>query len=96
MNLDAKVTSLPFPRYMRKGKCKRCGACCLNEDCKHLGFNRKAGITTCKIYDSPDRPSKCGIYPGNPPILNPDCGYYFIDRWSNDKIIAAGEGLNGY
>jgi len=77
---------LPNPRYVRFGHCKRCGLCCLNEDCEHLRIN-KGELATCLIFGSDERPSHCSIYPGGPPIRNPKCGYYFRDRWNNDKIV---------
>ena len=83
---------LPFPRYRRKGKCLQCGWCCLRENplCPHLKF-RDDGSTVCLIHRKASRPSYCRNYPGNPPILHEGCGYYFLDRWDDNKIIKAGE-----
>ena len=57
--------------------------CCVNEGCEHLDMN---GIATCSIYDSPDRPAKCRLFPEMPPIPKEfkDCGYYFVDTWNDD------------
>ena len=82
---------LPFPRYVRSGRCVRCGECCLNEDCDHFEFDGK--IATCKIHDSPSRPLICSLFPDMPPILFKDCGYYFIDLWDDNKKISPGDGL---
>lgn len=88
------ISELPFPRYTRKGQCNRCGWCCLLEDppCTHLEFIEK-GKYNCKIHDKKDRLEKCIVFPGNPPIQNPRCGYWFIDLWENNKMIKAGEGI---
>lgn len=84
-----KKATLPFPRYIRKGECKRCGWCCLQEDppCPHLFIDKVTGKSTCKIHKSEDRPEKCKVYPGNPPIVHPECGYYFVDRWDNGRKV---------
>lgn len=78
-------------RYLRKGDCAKCGWCCLQEDCRHLMF--VDGFYFCGIYYSPDRPEKCRNFPQAPPILNPGCGYYFLDRWENDKVVKFGRDL---
>jgi len=85
--------SQPFPRYLRKGKCLRCGWCCLQENppCTHLSFDKK-GIATCSIHNG-DRPVRCGLFPEMPPILNPKCGYYFVDRWDSGRRIKGKEDL---
>jgi len=75
------------------GTCSRCGDCCLSEDCEHFEFNEEMGIATCKIYGSTDRPIKCSLFPDMPPILFRGCGYYFIDRWEDNKRINPGDGL---
>jgi hypothetical protein len=82
---------LPFPRYVRGGTCLRCGWCCDHEDCQHLVYNISTRRATCLIWRKKERPLYCGIYPGNPPILHSECGYYFIDRWENNRKIKAGE-----
>ena len=87
-------TELPFPRYVRKGECLRCGWCCLNEDppCLHLE-QLPDGKYNCKIHKSKERPLRCKLYPSNPPITHLECGYYFIDKWDNNKIVRAGDAL---
>ena len=82
-------SKLPFPRYIRRGECSRCGWCCLKEDCEHLAWN--GDTATCKIYGDPSRPEKCELFPEMPPILNPRCGYWFVDKWSNDKVLRVRE-----
>jgi hypothetical protein len=67
------------------GECKRCGRCCLSEDCEHLSF--LDDIATCLIHDSKDRPPRCVNFPAAPPIMIEECGYYFIDTLENNKII---------
>ena len=78
-------------RYLRKGDCLQCGWCCKQENCEHL--KRFGDIYICLIYDVPDRPEKCKNFPQAPPILNPKCGYYFLDRWENDKVVKFGRDL---
>jgi len=83
---------LPMPRYIRGGQCNRCGWCCTHEDCDHFK-PASDGIATCLIFGSSERPEKCLVYPGNPPILHPGCGYYFIDQWENNKVVKAGDSI---
>ncbi|GAI99615.1 unnamed protein product [marine sediment metagenome] len=94
MNVDARigVESPPFPRYVRRGDCERCGACCLVEECEHLSINDE-GLATCLIYNDADRPLKCKLYPANPPLNFETCGYYFIDLWENNREIKYGDEL---
>jgi len=66
------------PRYIRKGKCLQCGACCLNENCEYFTWKDKKAF--CKIYKESNRPQKCKDFPANPPIIIETCGYYFYDR----------------
>ena len=65
------------PRYVRKGKCLQCGACCSNENCEHLTW--KNGKAVCAIHKDPSRAQKCKEFPANPPIIIETCGYYFYD-----------------
>jgi len=74
-----------MPRYIRKGKCNQCGACCLNENCEHLIFLEN-GKAFCNIHNKPEHPLKCRIYPANPPINFNTCGYYFVDKTDNRTI----------
>lgn len=74
-------------RYERKGKCNRCGWCCLTEDCEHFKDN------LCGIFGSSERPAKCINFPQAPPILNEKCGFYFLDTWENNKIVKFGRDL---
>ena len=75
------------PRYIRKGKCNRCGWCCLQEEppCPHL--IKEGEKYRCSIYNDKNKPMRCNLYPGNPPILHEPCGYYFIDIWEDNKIV---------
>jgi len=82
------------PRYSRQGECIRCGWCCMHEGtdggpCEHL--KKEGEIYTCLLFNSPDRPQKCGLFPSAPPILHKGCGYYFIDRWDGNKRLGVKE-----
>lgn len=77
------------PRYKRQGQCNRCGACCVNEDCEHLEMSN--GASTCLIHNDPDRPLKCKLFPEMPPILFPNCGYYFLDKYEDNRVVKIGE-----
>jgi len=74
------------PRYERIGECGRCGECCANEECEYLKIENK--IYTCMIYDDPNRPEKCKIFPANPPIVFKKCKYKFYDKWENITLKA--------
>lgn len=71
------------PRYERRGQCIRCGACCLNEKCDRLAF--ADGKAACRWYPD-NRPEKCHVFPGNPPIVFKSCGYWFWDTWEKREI----------
>ena len=71
-------------RYIRQGKCLRCGWCCKNEACEH--FIDEANVTICAIFGQDDRPKKCTVYPSAPPVLNKNCGFYFLDRFNDNKV----------
>jgi len=77
-------------RYIRYGKCNRCGFCCLggdkNEPCDKLEW--KGNLPICTIYEN--RPRTCKEFPEMPPILTDKCGYYFVDLWER-KILNAKE-----
>ena len=74
-------------RYKIQGQCNRCGQCCIGEDCDEFEINNN--IATCKIYDLPDRPLKCVLFPELPPIPREfeKCGYYFLDTWEDDRVV---------
>ena len=72
-------------RYIRKGECLQCGACCLHENCDNFIF-LKNDNAFCNIHIDKDRPEKCKIYPANPPLNFKSCGYYFIDKTDNRTI----------
>ena len=60
-----------------KGRCKRCGECCLRLKCKYLEFetldgNRRA---VCTIYMK--RPVGCALWPMKDDKLPPSCGFYW-------------------
>ena len=90
-----KKPILSHPRYVRKGKCLRCGFCCLSENCEHFEWIEKDGkkIANCKIFGKPERPEKCVNFPQAPPLLNPKCGYYFLDTWENNRKVKMGGDL---
>jgi hypothetical protein len=75
-------------RYVQRGKCRRCGQCCLGENCEHLQINDN-GLATCRIFNCSDRPLKCGLFPEMPPIPKSfkNCGYYFLDTWEENKVV---------
>ena len=74
-------------RYKRQGECNRCGDCCVNENCEHFEVG---SLATCKIYDSPDRPLKCRLFPEMPSLKpNKRCGYYFLDTWEDNRRVEA-------
>jgi len=77
--------NINIQRYIRQGECERCGQCCLNEDCEYFEMGDN-GLATCLIHDQ-ERPSKCTLFPENPPIIFKKCGYYFLDTWENNRII---------
>lgn len=82
----------PSPkRYLRKGSCLQCGWCCLEENCEYLLWDNDKAV--CSIYDTDFRPDRCKTFPQAPPILNPACGYYFLDRWENDRVVKFGSDL---
>ena len=75
-------------RYERRGECKRCGKCCIGENCEYLKIEN--GLAICVIHDDGNRPEKCKIFPALPPIVFKSCSYVFLDKWEN-KILKAGE-----
>lgn len=72
-------------RYVRQGNCSQCGICCIAENCEFFDFKENIGI--CKIYNHPDRPSRCVNFPAAPPVMIKECSFYFIDTWDNNRII---------
>ena len=58
----------------------------MNENCEHFEVGEPA---TCKIYDSPDRPLRCKLFPEMPPIPREfeKCGYYFLDTWEDNRVV---------
>jgi hypothetical protein len=76
-------------RYERQGECKRCGQCCVQEECEYLIL--EGNIAACKIYEN--RYARCRRFPQNPPILIKKCGYYFLDTWENNKPVKFGKDL---
>jgi len=84
------VKDLPFPRYERRGECNRCGWCCLYHSCPLVYFDEEKNAV-CSIYNN--RPKRCKVFPEAPPILNPDCGFYFVDTWENNRIVKFGKDL---
>ena len=75
-------------RYVRKGRCRRCGFCCLggkkNEPCEHLAWQGTTAV--CCIYGR--HPWGCGVFPEAPPILSEACGYWFVDTWTKRRLAA--------
>ena len=60
----------------RKGKCKRCGACCQKANCKFLEFDYN-GKAYCPVRKY--RPLQCRKYPRTKKELftHKTCGYKF-------------------
>lgn len=77
------------PRYIRQGKCYRCGFCCEYSQCKDLVY--EDGKAVCTIYD--ERPQRCVVFPQAPPILTETCGFYFLDTWENNRKVKYGRDL---
>jgi hypothetical protein len=80
---------LPHPRYARQGQCNRCGWCCEYHGCKLVRY--EDGKAVCSTYE--ERPPRCVVFPEAPPILNPKCGYYFLDLWDNNRKVKFGSDL---
>lgn len=80
-------------RYERRGECCQCGWCCDNEDCEYLHYVDDKAI--CIIHPIligvEIRPPKCENFPQAPPILNPRCGFHFVDVWEDLRIVKCGE-----
>jgi hypothetical protein len=84
----------PGPRYERRGECKQCGQCCLNEDCPSLSFedDKAVCLQHPTITGGADqREPKCGWFPQAPPILYEECGYWFVDTWEGDRRVGPRE-----
>lgn len=88
LNISDDLIINKIPRYERRGKCNRCGWCCLQEDppCPYLK-KEIDGRYTCTIFNEKERHVRCILYPDGPPIIHKDCGYWFIDTWENNKIV---------
>jgi TPP-dependent indolepyruvate ferredoxin oxidoreductase alpha subunit len=79
--------NLPNPRYIRQGKCNRCGWCCEYHGCPDVAYN-KDGKAVCTIYET--RPQRCVVFPEAPPILHKGCGFWFLDTWEDNKKVKYG------
>ena len=77
------------PRYIRDGKCNRCGWCCEYHGCDKVIY--EDGLAICSIYKN--RPQRCVVFPEAPPILHEGCGYHFLDTYENNKIVKFGRDL---
>lgn len=77
------------PRYIRQGKCNRCGWCCDYHGCSDV--KRIDGKAICTIYEK--RPLRCVVFPEAPPILIESCGFYFLDTWEDNRIVKYGRDL---
>ena len=84
-----EVFDITRKRYDRRGECKKCGQCCVNENCNHLAVADNGMI--CMIHEDPERPQKCTEFPANPPILFKGCGYGFIDTWEDNRMVEQGK-----
>lgn len=85
-----KLIDLTGPRYLRKGKCNRCGWCCEYRVCpEYLRYD--GDIAICTIYKN--RPGECKRFPQAPPILHEGCGFYFLDTWENNRKVKYGSEL---
>lgn len=72
-------------RYLRRGRCSQCGWCCKREGCKDLVFVDSKYF--CGLFHSKDRPLRCKLFPEDPPVLNPSCGYFWLDLWNGEKLV---------
>lgn len=79
------------PRYERRGQCNRCGWCCEYHGCPLVKYDEE-NKAYCTIYNN--RPNRCRVFPEAPPILNENCGYYFVDTWENNKVVKLGKDLD--
>lgn len=79
------------PRYLRKGQCNRCGACCEFRVCPEYLRYDKEGKAICLCYGK--HPPDCRNYPSAPPIIYPKCGFYFLDTWENNRKVKWGRDL---
>jgi hypothetical protein len=78
-------------RYERRGECVRCGWCCEYRVCSEYLSYDENGLAVCSIYG--EHPGECQRFPQAPPILNPKCGYYFLDTWEENKMVKFGADL---
>lgn len=70
-----KIYEVHECKFVRSGKCKRCGSC-EKPDCPH--FSMEDGLATCKIHDK--KPKVCKDFPDHPflrVIKSGVCGYKF-------------------
>ena len=72
-------------KFIRSGKCKRCGAC-EKSSCPHLTW--EDGLATCKTYGKGDYLEwRCDVFPDGPfckVILEGICGYKFEPLTEDD------------
>lgn len=84
-------------RYERRGSCARCGLCCADEACEDLAWVAKTGDAFCMRHTEDrgleDCPQKCQYFPQQPPILNPECGFHFVDTWEDNRPVRTGKDL---
>jgi len=88
------IPVLPNRRFERRGECKRCGWCCAQEDCAN--FSMTDGVADCAIHPTKTggvdtREPKCRRFPQSVPIIHRGCGYWFVDRWNDDRPVRAFE-----
>lgn len=64
--------------YLLRGKCKRCGKCCMKYNCEHLGVETVDDKPKyfCRIYRK--RPVSCALWPLFDDKKADGCGFYWV------------------
>ena len=89
MAIPLQIFDVRAPRYELRGECKRCGACCVQEECEQFSPAKGRKKASCLIHEK-GKPEKCLLFPELPPIAFPRCGFYFYDKWES-RIVKPGE-----
>ena len=65
---------------IRKGKCNRCGLCCVG--CENL-----IPPNICSVWDSQPEDRGCKIWPPHPFECPPYCSYHFFDAETGEEVL---------
>ena len=94
MNLTHIVHGISFKRT---GKCNHCGACCVNEDCRHFSWDSEIGV--CDIYETLGdvcilctEDKTCDFYNDGKPITHKMCADFPQHPW----LVVIKSGKCGY